>query len=214
MPAPVRTFQSRVLLIVKVVLQWLNVANLFTLARLAAVPFAVRAILLGQHGRALVIVLAAGLSDTVDGAIARRFGMTTSVGAYLDPIVDKIFLSAVYISLAMISSVPWWLVIEIFTRDFLILAFSGLAIVFLRMRRFPPSIWGKASTFLQILCALLIMIGNAFPDTADARWSGVLIWPVALLTGFSGVHDLWRGLRSPDSHSPAPIDGRTGAGVV
>ena len=214
MAAFLDAFQSRVLLIVKVVFQWLNVANLFTLARLAAVPFAVRAILLGRHGRALVIVLAAGLSDTVDGAIARRFGMTTSVGAYLDPIVDKIFLSAVYISLAMISSVPWWLVVEIFTRDFLILAFSGLAIVFLRMRRFPPSIWGKASTFLQILCALLVMIGNAFPDTAAARWSGVLIWPVALLTGFSGVHYLWRGLRSPGSHSPAPIDGRTGAGVV
>jgi len=194
--------------IVKVVPRWINVANLFTLARLAAVPFAVHAILIGQHGRALVIVLAAGLSDTVDGAIARRFGMITSVGAYLDPIVDKLFLGAVYISLAMIGSVPWWLVVEIFTRDFLILVFSGLAIVFLHMRRFPPSIWGKASTFLQILCALLIMIGNAFPHTAAARWSGVLIWPVAILTGFSGVHYLWRGFRSPGFHSPAPIDGR------
>jgi cardiolipin synthase len=186
---------------------WLNIANLFTLARLAAVPYAVRGILLGQHGRALVIVLAAGLSDTVDGAIARRFGMTTSVGAYLDPIVDKIFLSAVYISLAMIASVPWWLVVEIFARDFLILASCGVAIVFLHIRRFPPSIWGKASTFLQILCALFIMIGNAFPGTAAARWSGVLIWPVALLTAFSGVHYLWRGIRSPGLHSPTPIDG-------
>ena len=191
----------------KEVPRWLNIANLLTLARLAAVPFAVRAILTNQHGRALAIVLAAGLTDTVDGAIARRFGIATSLGAYLDPIVDKLFLSAVYICLAMISSVPWWLVVEIFTRDFLILAFCGMAILFLRMRRFPPSIWGKASTFLQILCALLIMIGNAFPDTAAARWSGVLIWPVALLTGFSGVHYLWRGFRSPGFHSAAPIDG-------
>ena len=198
----------------KVVPAWLNVANLFTLARLAAVPFAVRDILTGQHGRALVIVLAAGLSDTVDGAIARRFGMTTSVGAYLDPIVDKLFLSAVYISLATIGSVPWWLVVEIFTRDFLILASCGVAILFLHIRRFPPSIWGKASTFLQILCALFIMIGNAFPDTAAARWSGVLIWPVALLTAFSGVHYLWRGVRSPGSHTAAPLKGRTGAGAV
>jgi cardiolipin synthase len=185
--------------------RWLNVANLFTLARLAAVPFAVRDILTGQHGRALVIVLAAGLSDTLDGTIARRFGMATSVGAYLDPIVDKIFLSAVYITLAMIGGVPWWLVVEIFTRDFLILAACGAAILFLHIRRFPPSVWGKASTFLQILCALLIMIGNAFPDTAVARWSGVLIWPVAVLTAFSGVHYLWRGFRSPSFHS-APID--------
>jgi cardiolipin synthase len=185
------------------VLRWLNIANLFTIARLAAAPFAVRAILLGRHGQALVIVLAAGLSDTVDGAIARRFGMTTSVGAYLDPIVDKLFLSAVYISLAIIGSVPWWLVVEIFGRDLLILAACGVAIVFLHIRRFPPSIWGKASTFLQILCALFIMIGNAFA----LRWSGVLIWPVALLTAFSGVHYLWRALRSPGSHSPTPIDG-------
>ena len=189
--------------------RWLNVANLFTLVRLAAVPFAVRDILTGHHGRALVIVLAAGLSDTIDGTIARRFGIATSVGAYLDPIVDKIFLSAVYISLAIIGSVPWWLVVEIFTRDFLILAACGAAILFLHMRRFPPSVWGKASTFLQILCALFIMIGNAFPDTFAARWSAVLIWPVALLTGFSGVHYVWRGLRSPDFHSSA-IDGGRG----
>jgi cardiolipin synthase len=192
---------------VKVVPRWLNIANLLTLARLAAVPFAVRAILTSQHGRALAIVLAAGLTDTVDGAIARRFGIATSVGAYLDPIVDKLFLSAVYICLAIISSVPWWLVVEIFTRDFLILASSGAAILFLRMRRFPPSIWGKASTFLQILCALVIMIGNAAPDSAAARWSCVLIWPVAALTAFSGLHYLWRGFRSPGSHSAAPIDG-------
>jgi cardiolipin synthase (CMP-forming) len=186
---------------------WLNIANLFTLARLAAVPFAVHAILHVQHGRALAIVLAAGLSDTVDGALARRFGTTTSVGAYLDPIVDKLFLSAVYISLAMIATVPRWLVVEIFARDFLILAACGVAILFLRIRRFPPSIWGKASTFLQILCALVVMIGNAYPDTAAARWSNALIWPVAILTGFSGIHYLWRGLRSPDFHSAAPIDG-------
>jgi cardiolipin synthase len=187
--------------------RWLNVANLITLVRLAAVPFAVQAILSRQHGRALIIVLVAGLTDTIDGAVARRLGMATSVGAYLDPIVDKLFLSAVYISLAMISSVPWWLVVEIFARDFLILALSGAAILFLRIRRFPPSIWGKASTFLQILCALVVMIGNAAPDSAAARWSGALIWPVAILTGFSGLHYFWRGIRSLRSHSRAPIDG-------
>jgi cardiolipin synthase len=192
---------------VKEVPRWLNVANLITLARLAAVPFAVRAILLEEHSRALAIVLVAGLTDAVDGAVARRFGVASSVGAYLDPIVDKLFLSAVYISLAMISSVPWWLVVEIFARDFLILATSGAAMLFLHIRRFPPSIWGKASTFLQILCALVIMIGNALPDSTAARWSGALIWPVAILTGFSGLHYLWRGFRSPGAHSGAPIDG-------
>ena len=178
--------------------RWLNLANLFTLIRLAAVPFAVQAILRQQHDRALTIVLVAGLTDIIDGTLARRFGMATSVGAYFDPITDKIFLSAVYIALATISSVPWWLVIEIFARDFLILAASGAAILFLRVRDFPPSVWGKASTFLQILCALVVMIGNAAPGSAASRWSGALIWPVAVLTAFSGIHYLGRGLRGPE----------------
>jgi cardiolipin synthase len=180
---------------VKGVPRWLNLANLFTLARLACVPFAVQAIVREEHGRALVIVLAAGLTDAIDGTLARRFGMATSVGAYLDPITDKLFLSAVYISLAVISSVPRWLVIEIFARDFLILTASGAAILFLRRRQFPPSIWGKASTFLQILCALVVMIGNAAPNSGASRWAAALTWPVAILTAFSGVHYLWRGLR-------------------
>jgi cardiolipin synthase (CMP-forming) len=192
---------------VKGVPRWLNIANLFTLARLAAAPFAVRAILLEQHGRALAIVLIAGLTDAIDGALARRLGLATSVGAYLDPIVDKLFLSAIYISLAVISAVPWWLVVEIFSRDFLILASSGALILFTRKRRFPPSIWGKASTFLQILCALAIMIGNAAPYSAASRWAGALIWPVAILTGISGIHYFWRGFRSLASRSGAPIDG-------
>lgn len=191
----------------KEVPHWLNAANLFTLVRLAAVPFAVQAILLEEHGRALAIVLAAGLTDAVDGALARRFGMATSVGAYLDPIVDKLFLSAIYISLAAVSSVPWWLVIEIFSRDFLILALCGAGMLLLHMRRFPPSIWGKTSTFLQIVCALAIMIGNASPDSATSRWSNILIWPVAILTAFSGIHYFWRGFRKIGSRSGAPIDG-------
>jgi cardiolipin synthase len=181
---------------VKRVPRWLNLANLFTLIRLACIPFAVQAILRQQHERALAIVLAAGLTDTIDGTLARRFGMATRVGAYLDPITDKLFLGAVYISLAVISSVPKWLVIEIFARDFLILAASGAAMLFLRMRQFPPSVWGKASTFLQILCALVVMIGNAAPDSGAQRWAAALMWPVAILTAFSGVHYLWRALGS------------------
>ena len=111
---------------------------------------------------------------------------------------DKIFLSAVYISLAAISRVPRWLVIEIFARDFLILAGCGAAILALHIHKFPPSVWGKASTFLQILCALVVMIGNAAPDSGASRWAAALFWPVAALTAFSGIHYLWRGLRRID----------------
>ena len=160
---------------------WVNIANLFTLARLAAIPFAVEAILTGERMRALVIVLVAGLTDAVDGALARRFGMITRVGAYFDPIVDKLFLSAIYIAMAAITQVPWWLVIEIFTRDILILAASG--VLLLRgKRRFPPSIWGKVSTFLQIALALVVLIQDQAPDP--------MVWAVAAVTALSGIHYL------------------------
>ncbi|HTM49683.1 MAG TPA: CDP-alcohol phosphatidyltransferase family protein [Bryobacteraceae bacterium] len=174
---------------------WLNPANLFTLLRLVCIPFAVAAILRGEHGRALWIVLAAGLTDAIDGALARRFGMATAAGAYFDPIVDKLFLSCVYIALGAISSVPLWLVIEILARDLLILAGAGAAILFWKMRDFPPSAWGKASTFLQIAFSLAVMIGNAAPGSFAAVPARAGVWPVAVLTAFSGCHYLWITLR-------------------
>jgi cardiolipin synthase len=179
--------------------RWLNIANLFTLGRLLAVPFAVQAILARENTLALAIVLAAALTDAVDGAIARRFGQTTRVGAYLDPVVDKLFLSAIYISLAAVSAVPWWLVIAIFIRDFVLLASSSALFLSRRMRRFPPTIWGKASTFLQIVLALLILIHGSAPNA--------LLWAVAALTGLSCVHYIWRGARELNAAPRATIDG-------
>ncbi len=139
-----------------------------------------------------MIVLLAALTDTIDGTLARRFGMATSVGAYFDPIVDKLFLSGVYISLAKISTVPWWLVIEIFARDVLILAVSGTLLLLRRRKRFPPSVWGKTSTFLQIACALAIMVNNAFPGAVAAESQKVLIVATSTMTAFSAAHYLWR----------------------
>jgi cardiolipin synthase len=181
--------------------RWLNVANLFTFVRLIAVPFAMRSVLAGEHGRALAIVAVAALTDAVDGTLARRFGMATPQGAYFDPIVDKVFLSAIFVSLGVIGSAPWWIVIEIFARDVVILTASGLAMLLARQRRFPPSVWGKASTFLQIVYALWLMLANA---TGWGR-PELLMWPVAALTAFSGVHYIWRGVRGLQSaQRPAP----------
>jgi cardiolipin synthase len=175
--------------------RWLNLANLFTLLRLVCVPFAAAAILRGDHGRALWIVLAAGLTDAIDGALARRFGMATAAGAYFDPIVDKLFLNCVYIALGAISSVPGWLVIEILARDILILTGAGVAILFLKMRDFPPSVWGKASTLLQIAFAVAVMIGNAVPGPLATALARAGIWPVAAVTAFSGFHYLLGTIR-------------------
>src|SRR5215831_401708 len=121
----------------------LNPANLVTLSRLVFAPFIAHAVLRGRPLEAFVLLIIAGLTDVIDGGLARHFGWSTAAGAYLDPIADKVLLSTVYICLALHGAVPWWFVAVIFGRDLLILASSGAALAFTRMRKFAPSIWGK-----------------------------------------------------------------------
>lgn len=174
---------------------WVNAANVFTLVRLASVPFIVRAILNQQHETALAIFVVAALTDAIDGTLARHFHMATQFGAYLDPITDKLFLSSIYLSLAAAGSVPVWLVALIFGRDLAMLTASGIAYRFLGMRRFPPSVFGKASTFFQIVCAAAVLGSKA--GLPLGGFTQPLVWPAAALTTFSGVHYIWRGLRRP-----------------
>lgn len=175
--------------------QWLSPPNLFTLARLVLVPFIIEAILRGEHFLALELFAAAAVTDLLDGALARRFGWITPAGAYLDPIADKTLLSGIYVALAVAGYVPVWFVALIFGRDILILGTSGAALYFSRIRAFSPSIWGKCSTFFQIVTAVAWMAQNVFPSPVFARAAEALIWPTAALTIWSGIHYAWRGLR-------------------
>src|SRR5437899_2382940 len=127
--------------------------NLLTVARLLLAPFILWTIASGRHRVALALFVVAALTDGLDGLLARRFRQITAIGAYLDPIADKVLLSGAYLSLAAAGSVPWWLVAVIFGRDVLLLISSGVALVFTKFRQFEPSVWGKASTFVQIACA-------------------------------------------------------------
>src|SRR5579859_5693674 len=97
------------------------VPNLFTTLRLVLVPAVIRAILLGQHTLALVLFACAAVTDVLDGAIARKFNLTSQFGAYLDPIADKALLSGVFLALALSGNIPWWLVLTIFGRDLYLL---------------------------------------------------------------------------------------------
>jgi cardiolipin synthase len=173
----------------------LNPANLFTLSRLVFTPFIADAILHGRALQAFVLLIIAGFTDVIDGALARHFGWSTTAGAYLDPVADKVLLSTVYICLALQGSVPWWFVAVIFGRDLLILASSGAALAFTRVRKFAPSIWGKISTFLQIVTAVVIMGRDAFPTLTLDNISRALIWLAAAATVWSGIHYGWRGVR-------------------
>ena len=175
--------------------RWLNVPNLFTLARVALTPLVVVAIVEGRHLRAASLFSLAAGTDLVDGAVARRFGSATPEGAYLDPIADKLLLSGVYLALAVARLLPWWLVAVVFGRDILILLAAAVALLLTRLRNFPPSRWGKLSTFAQVVTAVMWMARNAFPYQPLEVAAAALIWPTAALTVWSGIHYGWVGIR-------------------
>ena len=139
----------------------LTVANFFTLLRLLLTPFVAIAIARGFYVRAIVLFFVAGLTDVIDGLLARKMGDSSTVGAYLDPIADKILLSVIYVALALSHDIPYWMVAIVFGRDLLILLMAAYGLMFTSIRKFPPSIWGKISTFFQISAALMVMCARA-----------------------------------------------------
>ncbi len=180
--------------------RWLNVANLFTLLRLLLVPFVIQAILAGRHAMAVALFAVAAFTDILDGAAARRLGTATQAGAYLDPIADKCLLSGVFLALAGAGMVPWWLVAVIFGRDVYILLAVGVLLLLTPVRGFPPSVWGKASTFVQILTAVAWLSRNVLEFRVLDALSWAMLWPCAAFTVWSAIHYTWRGLQVARAH--------------
>ncbi len=174
----------------------INIPNLITLVRLVLVPFVIQAILSGHHVLALALFGAAALTDILDGAAARRFGLATQAGAYFDPIADKCLLSGVFLALAVARLTPLWLVAMIFGRDLYILLGAAALMTLSGARRFPPSVWGKASTFVQIVTAVAWMARNVLQMRLSDVLSEALVWPCAAFTVWSGVHYTWLGWRA------------------
>jgi cardiolipin synthase len=180
--------------------RWVNLANLFTLLRLTLVPFVIWAILAGEHGRALFLFACAAVTDLLDGAAARHLGLTTQVGAYLDPIADKCLLSGVFLALALAGLVPHWFVFIVFGRDLYILFAVGFLLWLTSLRNFPPSVWGKVSTFVQVVTAVLWMARNWLSTPVLNALSSAMLWPCAVLTIWSGLHYTWRGVQLARAH--------------
>ena len=167
-----------------------NLPNLFTLARLLLAPFIAADILHDHYGRAIILLIVAGFTDVMDGFLARRLAASTPAGAYFDPIADKILLSVIYISLGVVGAMPWWMVAVVFGRDVLILAMAAYGLLFTRLRKFPPSVWGKISTFFQIAAALAVMGDRAGVPAPAAPALALMV----AATIASGLHYVWRAV--------------------
>ncbi|HLN59213.1 MAG TPA: CDP-alcohol phosphatidyltransferase family protein [Thermoanaerobaculia bacterium] len=139
--------------------------NFITLSRLAALPFFLFSIADGRFGIALAIFVIAGISDGIDGYLARRFDMKSALGAYLDPIADKLLMMSSYLFLAVPSfpavvKVPVWLAVMVISRDLLLMTVALLLILSSSMRQFPPTWLGKVTTVTLIVTVLFVLCAN------------------------------------------------------
>jgi len=175
---------------------WINLPNLFTLVRLALAPFVMQAVLRGRPVTAFVLFALAAFTDYLDGAAARRLATATQAGAYLDPIADKCLLSGTFLALAAAHSVPWWLVAVVFGRDLFILLGVVLLVLLTPIRKFPPSIWGKVSTCVQIGTVSAWLFRDAVGIAPGKTLSFIMLWPCAAFTVWSGLDYAWRGAQA------------------
>lgn len=159
----------------------MTLPNLITIGRLFLVPLVVVMIINGRWQMAFIAFVAAGISDAVDGFLAKRFGMASELGAYLDPVADKALIVSIYITLAMIGVIPVWLVILVVSRDIMIVAAVILSWVMANPVEIAPFVVSKLNTAAQLIFAALVLGANAFGiDPGPATQVGQLL--VAILT--------------------------------
>jgi cardiolipin synthase len=166
--------------------------NLLTLLRLIFVPFVVVAIQQQKYALALGIFVVAGITDLLDGLLARVLKQKTTLGQYLDPIADKLLLSTMFLMLSIAHIIRWPVTILVFSRDIMILIICTLLYATGTMRTFRPSWFGKANTAVQILSvplALIYQINFSNWARLGKRWS---IYATVALTTISGIHYVLR----------------------
>lgn len=167
-----------------------HLPNVLSAARLLIAPAAVYSILRGRFGLALLLLVAAGVSDLTDGYLARRLEAASKAGAYLDPVADKALMVSVFLAEGLVRIMPAWLVALVFGRDLLILGMAGWGLLFTKIRRFTPSFWGKLSTVVQIVAAIIVLA-----DTSAWISRSFVFSTVAITTAWSGIHYSWMGIR-------------------
>lgn len=144
--------------------------NQMTLLRLVIVPFIVISAVDGYYRTAFLLFIAAGISDGLDGLLARMLGQRTQLGQYLDPIADKLLLSTMFVTLSILHRISWRITILVFSRDIGILVISTVLYLTAGLRDFRPGLFGKLNTLAQIVTVLAVMVAEFHPS-ATVIWT-------------------------------------------
>ena len=168
--------------------QLLTAPNQLTLLRMMFLPFIVIKLVEGHYSWALTLFVLAGLSDGLDGLLARTLKQQTVLGQYLDPIADKLLLSTMFLVLSILHKIPWKFTVVVFSRDISILAASAVLYAIAGLRDFRPSIFGKANTFAQVAAVFFVLL----LAINHARWISIarltFLRATFTFTILSGLH--------------------------
>ena len=170
----------------------MGLANWLTVLRIVLIPVFVTLLVYRKLGLALIVFGAAALTDLLDGWVARRHGLSSRLGAFLDPLADKLLLIASFVTLTWLKALPFWIAAVVISRD-LLLAIGALAIVIVGARLTPRPTWsGKFATFFQVLTVLSGVLARFYQMPTGATQ---VIWLAAIFTVISGLQYIVQGMR-------------------
>jgi cardiolipin synthase (CMP-forming) len=166
----------------------LTAPNQLTLLRMIFLPFIVINLVKNDYKWALGLFVLAGLSDALDGLLARKLHQQTLLGQYLDPIADKLLMSTMFLVLSIEHMIPWKYTVVVFSRDISILLVSGVLFMIAGERDFRPSILGKANTFAQVAAVFFVLLFLVEPVVLVQIAAKKFLQATFIFTIFSAVH--------------------------
>lgn len=173
----------------------MNIPNVLTLLRILLVPVTVIFLMQGAFLKALIALFISGITDALDGFLARILNQQTVLGAYLDPIADKALIVSCFVTMSIKSLIPGWFTVIVISRDVIIL----LGIAILSIMSIPyeirPSFIGKVTTTLQLSMIFFSLLFRILPGSIDYVWLMVLQWITILFTVASGLDYMFRGIK-------------------
>jgi len=173
----------------------LNLPNFLTLLRIVAIPIFLILLVDGRYHEALGVFVAAGVTDALDGAIARLMHSKTTLGAYLDPAADKLLLLSAFITLSFMNEVPRWLTVLVISRDVVVvLGYFLLFTMTQETMEVRPSICGKLSTFFQLASVTLVLVSLVRADLSSDVVETAIFYLAGLMTTAAGAQYVYRGL--------------------
>jgi cardiolipin synthase len=182
--------------------------NLLTLARICLAPFLVSAILENRFVLSFCLFVVAGLTDALDGTLARILKQRTVLGSYLDPVADKLLLSTLFLVLMHQRLIPATVTVMVFGRDVGILVVAALLYAAAGRREFAPSIFGKANTFAQIAAVAAVLLHQLTAAYWVSMVRLVALDATMVLTVVSGLHYAWIASRRVSASPIASPNGR------